>query len=482
MITYYVDGSAGIDTNDGLSIGTSVKTLQGLLNKITTFTQETKIILKGGTYTCDSTLVTKIPANIIVTVIGTGVKTVLKPVAGWGSVGSGWYPIGISNATLNLNKLVFDMTNMFLNNSSLCMIIFFNLNNVVIKGVGATGNGTFSPYNNTTYTFKNCVSAGPATVNARLDAGSLKVYNSYGLFSNGYASSSAMWNISNNVIVTTLQLDENYKITNTSVSKTVGVYAGIYAWTLVLLKIDGSYYCIKSTYYDTVTHSYNPIPALSFDDGFNIENLFTTITIGTDTFKPIDKFNNFQIVINIADVSAVIKGIKSTKELIVANEDIAISIANNIDFFNLSSIVSANGIIKLALSTDRGLTWKSHNGTGFIELTSSVELKPVQDMTVEELVKWDALKEDIYLNGITPALFNSINFNLLNSDTIRFAYVIERPKYSDVAETTELKWQFDAKGSFQKMKDAEYDVYLYEKEIKVISNINASIIKINTLY
>jgi hypothetical protein len=32
------------------------------------------------------------------------------------------------------------------------------------------------------------------------------------------------------------------------------------------------------------------------------------------------------------------------------------------------------------------------------------------------------------------------------------------------------------------MKDSEYDVFLYEKEIRIVSKIIASIIKINTLY
>ena len=73
-----------------------------------------------------------------------------------------------------------------------------------------------------------------------------------------------------------------------------------------LIKQSNSYYSIKSTYYDATNKVYIPlvlsggtVPNKADIElyGFtNVTDLITSVTIGTETFKPIDKlYSNFQI-------------------------------------------------------------------------------------------------------------------------------------------------------------------------------------------
>lgn len=159
MINYYVDANNGLDTNDGLTKDTALLTLQTLLDSIISFTEDTTIYLSVGTYICDNAIITKIPANVTVTVIGNKYKTILKPLNAWGSVGGDYYPIGVSGATLNICKLYFNMENMHANNADQCMNINLNINNSIIYQTINTGYGNFVPYNST-YTFTNCIFIG----------------------------------------------------------------------------------------------------------------------------------------------------------------------------------------------------------------------------------------------------------------------------------------------------------------------------------
>lgn len=71
--------------------------------------------------------------------------------------------------------------------------------------------------------------------------------------------------------------------------------------------------------------------------------------------------------------------------------------------------------------------------------------------------------------------------NTYSAEKIRFAYVIFRPLYTDTAENSQLDWQFDAKGSMQKMTDTEYVVNVYEDQIKVKTLIGNPIVKVNLI-
>lgn len=197
----------------------------------------------------------------------------------------------------------------------------------------------------------------------------------------------------------------------------------------------------------------------------------------TEKFKPIDKFNNFQIISKEEATQLDLQSIKSTRELIVANDDIILSIAQNIDFFSLSS----QGIVKLVLSIDNGLTWKTWDGENFINIDCYIPQTQYDEMTAQELTKWSHAEDMIYAQGIDPIILNTLDFNTLKADTLRFAYVLSRPGRNFIAETSQLDWQFDATGSMQKLKDSEQTVSVYQGQASIISNVSTDIITVNVV-
>jgi hypothetical protein len=479
-MVYYIDANNGSDSNLGLSLDSAFLTLQHFLDTIT-ITENTTVNLRKGTYTCDAKIVANIPTNITLTVLGVGLDTILKPTIAFGS-GNGI--VGVAGAILIFDRFVLDMTNMGTGGQNAqSLFSVWNLNNIALINIPSMVYSLFCPNAGTTYTFTNCVAIGSTDVLLRTTAGTIHLYNCYGRFNNGYGTATVNWNISNNVITTAPQVDANYKITDGTVASTVGVYSGTYYFTsYILLKMNDLYYSIETNHYNTVTKLYDALASMDFASSFFLEDLFTPVTINGETFVPIDKFDTFKIVDQSAAQQYYFKGLKSTSELVVANDDIGLSIASNIDFMQLLYNISGGGNIRLAFSIDNGVTWKTtSDGITFTNLSHTIPLKVYNTLTTDEITQWNNAKDDIATNGITPAVFNSINFNSLGASTIRFAYVLKRPLYADAAETTQLNWQFDSNGAMRRMKDTEYDIDLYSKQIRVTSLIDTSILKMNII-
>jgi hypothetical protein len=480
MITYYIDSVLGSDTNDGLTITTAFKTLQHYIDSIT-LTNDTTIYLMSGTYTCNSAIITKIPANVSLIIIGKGIYTTLKPTTNLGSSSTA----GIIGAVLSFRKLILDMTNMGGTNVQYMKTNFY-LDNVALINIPSSTYALFLPATSTTiFTFRNCIGLGnyDALLSAQYNKSNFKLYNCYGRFVAGYNTTIANLDGGNNVFTNTPIVDNKYKITDSLVtSSTIGLYSGTNSWiSPVLLKQNNQYYSILSTNYNVSSLMYNPLVSIDFLQAFNIEDLFKTITLGIETFRPIDKFNNFQIVDNDMYQFYMLDAIKSSRELIVANDDIYLQMVSNIDYFNLAFNKSNNGVIKIIFSIDKGLSWKSYNGSNFINLSSVIPLKEYNTLTTDEITQWNLARDEIYNYGITPEVFNTINFNLLNAETIRFAYVLERINYTDVAQSNQLVMQFDAQGTMRLMKSTEFDIDMYNNHIKIIPTIPSDIINVNVM-
>jgi hypothetical protein len=293
-------------------------------------------------------------------------------------------------------------------------------------------------------------------------------------------------------------------VTDLGTNKKNGILTGTYDWNIsrpsslypYLIKQNSSYYTINSANYDsTTTHNFIPltltggtIPNINdiINFGFDsLGSLTNNITVNTDTFLPYTKFSNIQIYktdgTNIITPNIKVNGIKSTKAMAIANGDISKKVANNIDFFELVNTQSGNGKIRIVVSNDKGITWytTSDNGTTWTNLNLNIPLKDYISLNSTELTNWNTSRDTILANGINPVGMNIINFNTLVGDTIRFAYVLERPLYSDVSLIDTLRWQIDAIGSFKKMKDSEVDIELFTDLIKVTPTINNDIMKIN---
>lgn len=250
-----------------------------------------------------------------------------------------------------------------------------------------------------------------------------------------------------------------------------------------LIKMDNKLYNINSSYYNAGEHIYNSLPnTATLKDGFDsITALFNQIQIGSDIFKPIDKFDNFKIL-SLNEVNFKIKGIKSSKELMVSKNNFSATEIGTVDYIKSFNSQSGNGKIKVVFSINNGKTWCTHNGETFVNISSSIPYKKYDELTNDELAQWNIAQEEIANTGILSDILATLDFNSLDFEQLLFAYVLLRPKYTDVIEISKLDLQFDKKDFMKKMKDTEYDTYVHDDKLRIISLINSDLIYIKYIY
>lgn len=204
--------------------------------------------------------------------------------------------------------------------------------------------------------------------------------------------------------------------------------------------------------------------------------------------RPIDKFTgDIQLIVTDPNSECLVSGIKSSKELVVATGDMNKELAQTINSMTVESVKTNNGNLKLAVSIDKGKTWKTHDGANWVDLSIIIPSTEYSAMTTNEKLQWNNARDVIASEGIDTNTFNSLNFNSLTDDNtapgyLRFAYVLIRPTYTDDVKTTKLDWDFNAKGNMDLMvPGTEYSISLYEKEARFKSLIDNDLIKVNFL-
>lgn len=240
--------------------------------------------------------------------------------------------------------------------------------------------------------------------------------------------------------------------------------------------------------YNSTNGVYVPISSIPS----NIEDIETDFPCDTCDYlnglRPIDKFEgDIQLIVTDPNSECFVSGIKSNKELVVATGDINKGLASTINSLTLESTQIDNGSLKIAVSTDNGTTWKTYDGSYWLDLGIAIPSTMYDLMSDMELAQWNNAKDTIFMNGIDVDTFNSLDFNTLTEDGtapkyIRFAYVLNRSSYTDDVKTTSLLWDFNAKGSMEMMvPGTEYNISVFEESVKFKSLINNDLIKLNFL-
>lgn len=341
--------------------------------------------------------------------------------------------------------------------------------------------------NNTLLYFTNCTFAATTTLH-------IEIYGN-GYFKNCFYITKNLANnlkddSSNNIRVSLSDFNNDYTVSGydtvgytdyTELFSTYPEMKKLYKGALV--KSNGKYYSLND--YDVSTKMYIPHDNIDFEnDGFLYLDLFKETTKGEETFIPITKFETYQILTLLNKIYAAF-GYRNKAELLVANNDINISVAKNIDFLKLEYSLVNHGQLHIALSTDSGKTWLTwnSNSTSFVDLNCTIPAGADFILfTDSEKTQWYQAAAIIAANGITPDTFNSLNFNLLeNAEKIRLAYVFSVGDLTDSASMAKLEWQFDAAGFMKQMKPDEYDVNIYGKDIRFKSLIANDIIQVNTM-
>lgn len=183
-------------------------------------------------------------------------------------------------------------------------------------------------------------------------------------------------------------------------------------------------------------------------DAVIADNAFSLLTSSTPNILLYSlRDENTKLQIEMAPVETLIKPIR----------DIALDSVINVDYFSLNTNITGNGILKVIVSVDEGVTWQTWDS----ETLSWVTITP--DIT------------SISTNGIPPTTFNSLTSenweNLRNgSNKIRFAYYFKVELFSDVAEVSKLIGQFDLEGYWKSaIHGTDYD---YEYPSNTLMRVN----------
>ena len=239
-------------------------------------------------------------------------------------------------------------------------------------------------------------------------------------------------------------------------------YVGFTEWFVEsvasnLIKSNNRYYSIHEEFYDSSTKSYIPLDNLTTENftekAFSLSELTTEITIGDETFRPIDKFDNFNIVSNKAIIIQ-LTGIKSDKELIISRQNLSLSSAKTIHQFkqSISSINNAN--CKTVFSLDNGVTWKSYDSetSSIIDLTNTITLVDIEPNNLSEVqqIEWNNLRDEIFEKGMDNNTIQLLDFTELfeSNKYIRFAHVLYRPSYEDKTTLQNITWVMDEEGQY----------------------------------
>ena len=181
------------------------------------------------------------------------------------------------------------------------------------------------------------------------------------------------------------------------------------------------------------------------------------------------------------NVKSKIKSIKSTKQLIIANNDFSTRMAENIDYFKFDySLLNENCIIKTVISIDSGLTWYSNIDENWTLLHNKVPLKSYEELSSDEKQQWDLFLNEVLEKGINIQDVENLDFNILNSEKIRFVYAIQIEDTNSEAILKNLKWQFDSIGTYEQLSPkTEVNIAMTNNEIKIQPLKDIELMKIN---
>ena len=95
------------------------------------------------------------------------------------------------------------------------------------------------------------------------------------------------------------------------------------------------------------------------------------------------------------------------------------------------------------------------------------------------MIQWNNARDEIFTNGIDANLLNTLDFNVLDFNKIRFAYVLHTENITDTATNQKVILNFDSENSMILMKDNEIDIEVFSNRIRVVPKINSELIKLN---
>lgn len=163
--------------------------------------------------------------------------------------------------------------------------------------------------------------------------------------------------------------------------------------------------------------------------------------------------NSFNNIDNIKTTSSnyTITG-TNPPAIVKAKGDIDITNILSLNKINWDSTISGDGILKLVVSFDKGVTWTSYNGSIWQTIDIDTEFKTL---------------------GMSPSVVNALDSTALElgrgkSNTIRFAYYLEKQKIDDVVSNNGIELLINMGGKTQIASQTDFS-YKLEDNMRTIT-------------
>lgn len=94
---------------------------------------------------------------------------------------------------------------------------------------------------------------------------------------------------------------------------------------------------------------------------------------------------------------------------------------------------------------------------------------------------FNTAKETITTIGFTKNDLKTFDWNSLDAERLRFAYVLYTDSYTNNPYINNASINYDEKGYMQLLKDSEYDIEVFDHSVKINSNISNPLIETNII-
>ncbi|WP_250277363.1 hypothetical protein [[Clostridium] colinum] len=426
MIEYYIDAKLGVDEENAGTTFKPFKTLDYCIEKIDkSYNDDVTVYLDKGEYLLSKKIIfTGAPSKNLY-LIGKGIDTIVifdKSLNDNYGNGTQSFNVHLYKFTITTN-LDYDPTNFLGANCNL------HLKNILFKDIPSVTYGFWSKFYGDldTSTIQYCVQNNDTgLLRGTTFYNNNQSYGNYGKFQCVYECQSSFLENENNKIGIIAELDDVYNITDPTIDRSkIGLYAGEYAWTPqdCLIKMDNKYYSINEEFWNTNSKEFNPIETLNFEKSFDLSLLTKEVKYGQDTFVPLDKFNNFNIIFKDENIKKLnINGYKIESKTVITNPiDLRM-----VERFNFLSINGKN--VKCLMKFNKQeLFYKYDFEKNTIEIeelnnisTNGIDISKVKD------IDFNKIKENYEdgLKSITFAFYIEIN-SIINNIQLNYLEIGE---------------------------------------------------------
>lgn len=245
-----------------------------------------------------------------------------------------------------------------------------------------------------------------------------------------------------------------------------------------IIKSNDKYIVPSESEYDANTKQFKEYDKLEdvINKMIEVYSLTDSMTIGDETFKPINKLPDKFSLLKKKPVPFSIQALRTTYIFYFK------------DYYSLDNLESINGVmlenggasikstkLKCLFSFNYGVTWMSYNfdTNEFVQITDDIRLTGNSLKNVE-------LQNIICTKGIDPGKFKDISFDNIVINNFKILCAFDTNSYDNSREFTYIRLNYNTLGSFVEMiNEKEYFTTLKNDTIEIIPTISINQMKTN---